>query len=147
MDKLLLGISGLVALLAGCRDELRYSLRYEQSGGAGGVLEYRLQIDSTGRYILEPLGLPGSGVQTQQLDDLLYHRLGVLLDNPEVWSQPTSSVQLMPDAPHRLLIARIGQREHTLPIVPPPNDAVKPILAILDSIATSLLTATQPRDK
>lgn len=147
MSKLLVGIGALVALTAGCHDELRYSLHYEQSGGAGGILEYRLQIDSMGRCTAEPLGLPGTRVQKLQLDEYLYHRLGILLDNPDLWSQSTVGGQLMPDAPHRLLIVRIGQRERRLSIVPPPSDAARPILSILDSIATSLLTTPQPHTK
>lgn len=142
MDKLRSVTVLFVSLIAGCATASYYTLLYEQSGGLGGVLEYRISIDSTRQCTVELLDDSHRTV-TLRLDERTYRRIGAMIADTAVWSlgATTSDEPQRPDAPQRHLQVRFGEREKTVVLGSPLPDAARSIVAVLDSLAHA---ATRP---
>lgn len=134
----------LVAGMLSCSEVPRYVLLYEQSGGLGGVREYRLQIDSNRWCSVELLQSTDTVRRfLRRLDAHTYERLWRMLSAAELWLPDTAHQDepLRADAPYRELRLRTGGQEKSVIVRHAPSDALQPLLVALDSLAEGMLSS------
>ncbi len=123
-----------------CGSEPSYWLSYEQSGGLGGVPEYRLEIDTLGVCTMVVSFVPGDTLASEwravrQLDHSLYRRIGRLLHHAREWSQQLlEEDKLHPDAPIRVLHVRYGGSQTSVSFRGALPQSAIGALSLLDSI-------------
>jgi|YNPBryunderm2012_1023409.scaffolds.fasta_scaffold13215_3 hypothetical protein len=123
-----------------CGSKPSYWLSYEQSGGLGGVPEYRLEIDTLGVCTMVVSFVPRDTLTSEwravrQLDHSLYRRIGRMLHHASEWSHHSlEEDKLRPDAPIRVLHVRHGGSQTSITFRGAlPHTAIG-VLSLLDSI-------------
>jgi hypothetical protein len=114
---------------------------YEQSGGLGGIREYRLVIDSSGRARLERWsGWRDTTALQWQLAPRDQKALADAFDRlpDSLFSKSSMSQELRPDAPLRMLT--IGRQHSTRQVVigTAPDAELWRLVTMLDSLARSV---------
>ncbi|MCX7929740.1 MAG: hypothetical protein N2663_03350 [Chlorobi bacterium] len=131
-------LPALAALISSCVNTLHYELHYEQSGGLGGVPQYRITIDSTRRCIIVSLDdSTAHRTRAQQLEEDFYRRIGSMIADTALWSlEPENAANPpRPDTPLRHLSIRLGAHTKQMVLGTPLPDALQPLVMLLDSIA------------
>ncbi|GIV53500.1 MAG: hypothetical protein KatS3mg039_0018 [Candidatus Kapaibacterium sp.] len=123
----------------------RYSIIYEQSGGLGGIREFRLAIDSNGYALLERWsGWHDTSSVQWQLSPADRAALTAAIERAVVFALDSTATapDLRPDAPLRVLIIGSGQLSRRIAIGTPAPDQLRHLANYLDSLATHIGTGT-----
>ncbi len=136
------GVFPVVAVVwlacATAQQPLPYSVIYEQSGGLGGIRQYRLTIDTSGQALLERWsGWQDTSTIAWRLTSSERQQLAIVMEQAvaAVERDSVGSPDLYPDAPVRILTINKQHISRRIALGIAAPDPLRSLAHYLDSIA------------